>query len=229
MAVNKNKDRILPKKVKVLKDNWWKRIDRKSLEKASVNREIDGICDLIFAKRLLDFCEVFPAEDPDVGYARAVTRVVEMMYTATKLMDVRGLADIRPDIECRLTIYGTIVWGASLTMGNSESSRTRVRWIRFNSNLATICLGETDLTLRFGIDMEKLYARFLEENPDPPGEGVEWKIDVDPASLSYYEPIPKPLNDSWADLLDEDFQWRVDDEMVFEGDATKISEVRKDD
>lgn len=176
---------------------WWY-LTRKKADKMSARR-MDAMCirDLLFAKRLLDFIEEFPAKDPDVGYARAAIRLTEMCFSAGPCLYLRGVADIKPDIVARADKKYGVVWGTCLTIGCYDHSRARVRSIELVKNFAIIELDGTEMQMRFGDNLEILYRRFLKANPEPPGDGVYWNFGVNPNALGFYAPALTKLDPAW--------------------------------
>lgn len=175
---------------------------------AAREEEMAGLRDLLFAKRMMDFCEEFPCEDPDLGYAKAITRLVEMAYSGADQMEVRGILYLCPDISYRQTRQGP-VWGACLSMGLGEDCLITVTRIRFKGNVATVSAKEIDILLRYGTDLEALYKDFLAINPDAPGDGVHWNYRVGYDVLNYSVPEPLHLDFGWEHVLEcMDGEWR---------------------
>ncbi len=163
--------------------------------------ETAGLRDLLFAKRMMDFCEEFPCKDPDKGYAKAIIRLVEMAYSGAEQMEVRGIMYLCPDISYRQTNNGP-VWGACLSMGLGDDCLVTVTRIRFKGCVATVSTAEADILLRYGTDLEALYRDFLAVNPDAPGDGVHWSYDVGYDILNYSVPEPLHLDFGWGYVLE---------------------------
>ncbi len=170
--------------------------------------EMAGLRDLLFARRMMDFCEEFPCSDPDEGYAKAIIRLVEMAYSGADQMEVRGILYFCPDISYRQTNLGP-VWGACLSMGLGEDCLVTVTRIRFKGNVATISTKESDILLRYGTDLEALYRDFLTVNPDAPGDGIHWDYKVGYDTLNYVVPEPLHVDFGWGYILENlDGNWR---------------------
>lgn len=190
---------------RVVKDDARLFADRTS----AILDELRSIRNALYIRRLVHFGDRFRNSDPDMSYVKATEQMVAMAMTAGKVMDVRGIVDVRPDIRPVFNSKSRLEWEVCLSIGTGKRRRQQLLDAYFNNEGHDFVLvsGENGLynrvTVSFDTDLSLLYGRFLEMCPDLPAPDVRWNFIVDEGDVNAYAPPPMGLTNAW-DILERD-------------------------
>lgn len=174
-----------------------------------VTAETLNIRNLLYAKRMLDYCGIIEAEDPDLGYSRAVMKLVALARTSLDVLTVRGICDIRPDVRPDMSPAGRLRWRVCLTIGADEHNRTMLDSISFEYNKAIIKAKGLRMELRFDVELDSLYNVFAARTAGPLDPDHPWTFMPELDEAHVYVPAPMGISAAWNQLRKEDRRWEI--------------------
>ncbi len=174
-----------------------------------VTAEILNIRNLLYAKRMLDYCGIVEAEDPDLSYTRAVVKLVTLARVSSDVLTVRGLCDIRPDVRADMSPAERLQWRVCLTIGADEHTRMMLESIVFENTKAILKSKGLRLELRFDTDLESLYGVFAARTAGPLDADKPWTFMPELDEAHVYVPAPLGMSAAWRQLRKEDRRWEI--------------------
>lgn len=172
-----------------------------------LKEETLSIRNIIYAKRMLDFCGVVEAEDPDLSYSKAIMKLVALARTASDVLTIRGLCDIRPDVLPDMSPAGRLRWKVCLTIGADEHTRLPLDSITLEYNKAILKSKGIRLELRFNVCLDDMYNVFKSRSGLNPDKPWEFMPELDAAHI--YAPAPIGMSAAWNQLRKEERKWEI--------------------